>query len=219
MTCIFLWFCVMIYPYRRRQNLKALIRVKSYVNEGYMKDEDGKTTKPDNLISSSSENEGKVDENRNNNDIFKKNDKADINIASSEERKLYDPLKEGSGNLVNPFDVSPEKSMNKLDFINCNLSHKKKPEPTAKENSENFSDEQDIGLQSANPIKSNEKDQMSGAFNESKYQQTKNSHTKEKDATLRLKISDDMLNPASLHNIKKLRREAVFEAPIMSTHL
>ena len=60
---------------------------------------------------------------------------------------------------------------------------------------------------------------MSGAFNESKYQQTKNSHTKEKDATLRLKISDDMLNPASHHNIKKLRREAVFEAPIMSTHL
>ena len=127
MTCIFLWFCVMIYPYRRRQNLKALIRVKNYKNEGYIQDEDGKTTKPDNLISSSSENEGKVDENRNNNDIFKKNDKADINIASSEERKLYDPLKEdGTGNQANPFDVSLEKSMNKSDYINCDLSHKQK---------------------------------------------------------------------------------------------
>ena len=209
----------MIYPYRRRQNLKALIRVKSYVNEGYIQDEDGKTTKPDNLISSYAEQEGNVDKNRSNNDIIKKNDEADISIASSEERKLYDPLKEGTENQANPFDVSPEKSMNKLDYINCDVSHKNKPESKAKKNSENVSDEQDIGLQRANPIKSNEKDQMSGAINESNNQQAKNALTKEKDATLRLKISDDMLNPASLHNIKKLRREAVFEAPIMSTHL
>ena len=160
----------MIYPYRRRQNLKALIRVKSYVNEGYIQDEDGKTTKSDNLISSSAEQEGNMYKNRNNDDIIKKNDKADISMASSKERKLYDPLKEGTRNQANPFDVSPETSLNKLDNINCDLSHKKNQEPKEKENSENLSDEQDIALQRANPIKSNQKDQMSGAFNESKYQ-------------------------------------------------
>ena len=68
----------MIYPYRRRQNLKALVRVKSYINEGYLKDQDGETNNSSDKVASSIKQNEYVDNNGNNNVIINKNDKCYI---------------------------------------------------------------------------------------------------------------------------------------------
>ena len=104
MSCIFLWFCVMIYPYRRRQNLKALVRVKNYVNEGNSNHQVGNTNKMNDL-----EKEKNMDENRNNNVVINKNEVSETRTAHIEDRGLYDPLKEVTVTHASPFSVLQEK--------------------------------------------------------------------------------------------------------------
>ena len=82
----------------------------------------------------------------------------------------------------------------------------------------NSSDEQDAGLQKPSPINTKENNFRNGVITASKSNQSKISFMNKKNATLRLEISNQMLNPASSHSVKKIRREAVVEAPIMTTH-
>ena len=246
MTCIFLWFCVMIYPYRRRQNLKALIRVKSYVNESYLPNQDEKTNKSSDLVSLSIKRHENVDNKENNNIIINKNDKTESSKTSIDERKLYDPLKEVPTKQDGPFLVPPQEPENMLDKTNVYDSHKEnqivlsktlqtsknKGDPiknskylndTAREKTKdrnlNYSDEHDLGLQRTTSMKLVEIKNMSASSKDIKADQPKVSFMNRKDAALRLEISSDMLNQPSSQSINKIRREAVVEAPTMSTYL
>ena len=241
MSCIFLWFCVMIYPYRRRQNLKALVRVKNYVNEGSSNHQVGNSNKMNDL-----ENEKNVDENSNNKVIINKNEISETRTAHIEDRVLYDQLKEVNVSHTSPFSVFQETPSNNLQKSNCDkrydekqvFSEEKLQISEGKNNLENAksaifydlasnqlksdfinsSDEQDSGLQKASPINTKGINFMNGVIAASKSNQSKISFMNKKDATLRLEISNEMLNPASSHSVKKIRREAVVEAPIMTTH-
>ena len=240
-SCIFLWFCVMIYPYRRRQNLKALVRVKNYVNEGTSNHQVGNTNKMNDL-----EKEKNVDENSNNNVVINKNEVSETRTAHIQDRILYDQLKEVTVSHTSPFSVFQEKPSNNLQKSNCDklydekqvFSEEKLQISEGKNNLENTkstisydvasnqlkndfinsSDEQDYGLQRASPINTKGINFMNGVIAASKSNHSKISFMNKKNATLRLEISNDMLNPASSHSVKKIRREAVVEAPIMTTH-
>ena len=231
----------MIYPYRRRQNLKALVRVKNYVNEGNSNHQVGNTNKMNDL-----EKEKNEDENSNNNVVINNNEVSETRTAHIQDRVLYDQLKEVTVSHTSPFSVFQEKPSNNLQKSNCHklydekqvFSEEKLQISEVKNNLENTkstisydvasnqlkndfinsSDEQDYGLQRASPINTKGINFMNGVIAASKSNQSKISFMNKKNATLRLEISNDMLNPASSHSVKKIRREAVVEAPIMTTH-
>ena len=231
----------MIYPYRRRQNLKALVRVKNYVNEGTSNHQVGNTNKMNDL-----EKEKNVDENRNNNVVINNNEVSVTRTAHIQDRILYDQLKEVTVSHTSPFSVFQEKPSNNLQKSNCDklydekqvFSEEKLQISEGKNNLENTkstisydvasnqlkndfinsSDEQEYGLQKSSPINTKGINFMNGVIAASKSNQSKISFMNKKNATLRLEISNDMLNPVSSHSVKKIRREAVVEAPIMTTH-
>jgi hypothetical protein len=195
MTCIFLWFCILIYPNRRRQNLKALVRVKSVITEQHSSKR---------RLYDSEYGSGK---------IIRKGDKfVDENnlvCKSKNARKDYDVLKEVSKNQISPHHVHTTASKNKINQENdsdINLKVKDNPMPSM--------DEQDHILQKSTTTSNHSEKQSFGAF---KWNKRKSRLGNGKDA-LKLKISSDMLS-RSTHDVKKLRKEAVVEAPTMSSHL
>ena len=237
MTCIFLWFCILIYPNRRRQNLKALVRVKSVIT--------GKHSPEKRLNSANTminENGGSIREKEDSEYggrvTLKKGGKfVDENKSvckSTDTRKDYDVLKEVSKKQATPHSAHIILSKNKVNQENdseINLDRNEDQSPKKREYfpaqkvdtngidilykvKDNPADEQDHILQRSTTICDHSEKQSFGAF---KWNKRKSRLVNGKDA-LKLKISSNMLSQSS-HNVKKLRREAVVEAPMMSSHL
>ena len=249
LTCVFLWFCVLILPHRRRQNLKALIRVKSYINENYSPK--GSLRKCDihnsdrNMIDQLSKvsdtfslEVGKKETNLgcDDKDLYKSiNVKDNLDISKDERIKNAKSSNEPPKSTENYIKL---KTIGKYIFGYQNLTtdNEQKPETgnlqqiTQREKCTNDTQNKDKLSHILEPLdeanqKSNETTSMSNGREQKlsfySYDETgctKGKLTKEEDA-LQLRVSSDMLRHSSLQNIKKFRKETVFEGPWVSTYL
>ena len=233
MTCISLWFCILIYPHRRRKHFKQLIRVKSSysINES-IKDGDtqsyienipelekvgyDKSQEPcDNVSSDSSiQGQSEVHYSRSNevpctsHNVFHYNSelpKDDWN--SKKDRKtpmdnhLPDALKQMAPYKENKAVTNPTENRNHADSDKEKRRH------------QSLSNGNQKGLQEYSTDKGERvsSEEMHGLH--------KLKSTLPKDnVSLILKVSSDILSQPS-NDVKKLRREAAFEGPCISTHL
>ena len=240
MTCIFLWFCILIYPHRRRKRFKQLIRVKSnYSIDESIKDDEtqsneenipelgevgyNKSQEPCDNVSSDSSIQGQsetkqsqVHYSRSNevpctsHNVFHYNSelpKDDWN--SKKDRKtpmdshLPDALKPMVPYKENKAVTNPTENRNRDDSDKEKRRH------------QSLSNRNQKGLQ-----------EYSAKFDKGELVSSEEMHglnklksTLPKDSvSLILKVLSDILSQPS-NDVKKLRREAAFEGPCISTHL
>ena len=240
MTCIFLWFCVLIYPHRRRKRFKQLIRVKSH----YSIDECIKDVETQSNIENIPE-LGKVD--CNGLQEACDNVSSDSSIQGQSEPKQsqlqYNRSKEvpcTSDNVFHYNSELPEDDWNSKKesrtFMDSHLPDALKPMAPYKENRavtnpiENRNhDDSDKGKRRHQSLSNgNQKglQEYSAKFDKGERVSSEEMHglnklksTLPKDnVSLILKVSSDILSQPS-NDVKKLRREAAFEGPCISTHL
>ena len=239
MTCIFLWFCILIYPHRRRKHFKQLIRVKSSysINESIKDGETqsyienipelekvgyDKSQEPCDNVSSDSSIQGQSETKQSqvhysrskevpctSHDVFhynselpkddwnsKKDRKTPMDSHLPDALKLMLPYKE------NKAVTNPTENKNHSD------KGKRRHQSLSNGNQKEYSHEYSAKFDKGERVSSEE---MHGLH--------KLKSTLPKDnVSLILKVSSDILSQPS-NDVKKLRREAAFEGPCISTHL
>ena len=238
MTCIFLWFCILIYPHRRRKHFKQLIRVKSSysINESI---KDGETQ-------SNIENIPELGEVNSPRDPCD-NGSSDSSVQGQSEPKQsqvhYHRSKEVPCTSHNGFhyhsDMPKDDWNSKKDSktpMDSHLPDDLKLMAPYKENKavtnpiENRNhDDSDKGKRRHQSLSNgNQKglqeyseklDKGERVSSEELQGLNKLKSTLPKDnVSLILKVSSDILSQPS-NDVKKLRREPAFEGPCISTHL
>ena len=240
MTCIFLWFCILIYPHRRRKHFKQLIRVKSSysINESI---KDGETQSNIENIPEL----GKIGYNKTQEHCD--NVSSDSSIQGQPEPKQskihYHRSKEVPCTSHNVFPYNselPKDDWNsKTDRKTPMDSHlpddlklmapykenKAVTNPTENRNYDN-SDKEKRRHQSLSNGNHKGLQEYSAKFDKGELVSSEEMHglnrlestlPKDNDSLI-LKVSSDILSQPS-NDVKKLRREAAFEGPCISTHL
>ena len=241
MTCIFLWFCVLIYPHRRRKRFKQLIRVKSnYSIDESIKDDEtqsngenipelgevgyDKLQEPSDNVSSDSSIQGQSEPKQSqihysrskevpytsHNDFLSNSGLPKDDWSSKNNRKtpidshLPDSLEPIANYKENKTVANPTENRNHADSDKEKRRHQSLSNGNQKEYSQEYSAKFDKGERVSS-------EEMHG-LNKSKSTLPKDS------VSLILKVSSDILSQPS-NDVKKLRREAAFEGPCISTHL
>ena len=233
MTCIFLWFCVLIYPHRRRKHFKQLIRVKSHYSiDESIKDGENQCN-AENIPGL-----GKVDCNK----LQETSDNvsSDSSIQGQSEPKQsqihYSRSKEVPCTNHNGFHYNSElpkddcnsKKDIKKDALKPMAPWMSKKAVTNPIENRNY-DDSDKGRRKHQSLSNGNQEDLqkhSTKFDKGERVSLEEMHglnklksTLPKDnVSLILKVSSDILSQPS-NNVKKLRREAAFEGPFISTHL
>ena len=240
MTCTFLWFCVLIYPHRRRKHFKQLIRVKSHYSiDESIKDCETQSNieniselrkvgcnelqEPCDSVSSDSSIQGQCESKQSqihynrskevpctSNNVFHYNSelhKDDWNSKTDRETPmdghLSDALKQMAPYKENKAVTNPTENRNHDDGDKGKQGH------------QSLSNGNQKGLQEY----SAKFDKGERVSSEEMHGLNKLKSTLPKDnVSLILKVSSDILSQPS-NDVKKLRREAAFEGPCISTHL
>ena len=241
MTSIFLWFCVLIYPHRRRKRFKQLIRVKS----NYSIDDSIKDGEAQSNIENIPE-LGKIGCNKTQEHCD--NVSSDSSIQGQPEPKQskihYHRSKEVPCTSHNVFPYNSElpkddwnSKKDRKTPMDSHLPDALKPMATYKENkavtntpeNRNY-DDSDKGWRKhqslSNGSTQEDLQKYSAKFDKGERVSSEEilglnelKSTLPKDnVSLILKVSSDILSQPS-NDVKKLRREAAFEGPCISTHL